>query len=184
MVEEIWAKIEKWLYDHSNEILNDLNTLGKPRELENFEKHLDVTLPVDFKESFFKHDGQKMDSSALFGDWYLLPVAEIENRWEILKELWDEGDFEDTSVKPDPQVKSQWWEPKWIPITHNGAGDLHCLDLDPSPQGKYGQVILFEHMNETRKCVAPSFKDFLQKFVDDIESGKYIINERGGIEKK
>ena len=180
-MENIWKKIEDWLRNNEINILNDLNKGGSTSDLNKLAKVLNINFSEDFKKSFLLHDGQKMDTSALLGSWYLLSNEEIQRQWNIMKKLWDKGVFAETNVLADSQVKSEWWQPKWIPITHNGAGDLHCLDFDPTSKGKYGQVILFEHMNESRKCIAPSFEDFLLQFANDLENGKYKIDNDGNI---
>jgi cell wall assembly regulator SMI1 len=44
-----------------------------------------------------------------------------------------------------PRIKPVWWNVHWIPIVSSGSGHLFCVDLDPAPAGKPGQVILFFH---------------------------------------
>jgi cell wall assembly regulator SMI1 len=106
------------------------------------------------------------------------------DEWRVWKELLDGGDFDDSSSKPDGPIQTDWWNPKWIPLSYNGSGDHHCLDLDPAPGGQVGQIITVWHDWEHREVIASNFQAWLEQFADDLESGKYSVSEEyGGLVK-
>lgn len=187
-MKRIWERIEAWLDRNAKEALRDLGAGVEPGALEELERDIGVTFPPDFRTSCQIHNGQRSaDSPPLIEDrWCLLPIGGIKKNWRLMKEIWDEGTFsvEETNMRPDPQVKPAWWKPEWIPITGDGAGNSLCLDLDPTPQGAYGQIIWSDHMDERRECIAPSFEEFLRRFADDLAAGKYTVDGDGELEKK
>jgi cell wall assembly regulator SMI1 len=74
----------------------------------------------------------------------------------------------------------QWWRTKWVPITANGGGDHHCLDLDPAENGSIGQVIEMWHEDENRELVGDSFKECFNIIVGNLENGSYYIKDNNG----
>ena len=46
-------------------------------------------------------------------------------------------------------------------MTYDGAGNHHCVDLDPEKSGVPGQVITMWHDDDERAVVAGSFYAFL-----------------------
>ncbi len=100
------------------------------------------------------------------------------------KELFDAGEFDDPECfssycELDRVIKiNYWWNPKWIPITYDGAGNQDCLDLDPDINGNYGQIITLWHDCDDRELVAVNFRSWLEKIAEDLESGVYIYNQK------
>lgn len=99
------------------------------------------------------------------------------------KELLDGGDFAGINSDGDgDKVRDDWWNPAWIPLTNSGAGDHHCLDLAPGPEGTPGQIIEMWHDLGDRTLVADSFRAWLTEFVDDLEAREYVLSiEYGGL---
>ena len=56
-----------------------------------------------------------------------------------------------------------WWNEKWIPIFHNGAGDYICLDTGGIFTGREGQLIEFWHADKDRNIIAPTLELLLSK---------------------
>lgn len=69
-------------------------------------------------------------------------------------------------IENDPKIKYRWYDEGWIPICIDN-GDCICIDLNPSPQGKVGQVIKMYHDWGRREVLADSFNEF-------ISSAEYI----------
>ncbi len=109
-----------------------------------------------------------------------LSCEEIYSQWLVWKELLDGGDFKDISSEPEKGVKNDWWNPKWIPFTHNGGGDHLCLDLDPAVSGSAGQVITMWHDMEMREVKAGSFGEYFDTYVAGVLAGKYVYSEEYG----
>jgi cell wall assembly regulator SMI1 len=81
-------------------------------------------------------------------------------------------------------VVRDWWHPKWIPLTSDGCGNSHCLDLNPGPTGAVGQIIIMWHDDPSRPVEAGSFRIWLEQFATDLESGKYVYLKNEGVMKK
>jgi cell wall assembly regulator SMI1/predicted DNA-binding WGR domain protein len=159
-VDKAWAKAEKQLL-----ALGQLDRLAKGASataIRKAEKRLGVSFPEDFRASYARHDGA--DYASLLEGREFLSLESIFKQWKIWKELHDDGTFEDNEGDPDdPGIKEDWWNPKWIPFTHDASGNHHCIDLDPERGGKYGQVISMWHDDSSRTLVARSFTEFIAK---------------------
>lgn len=182
-MQKIWNKIENWLKSHNSAIFNNLSSGATEEKIMRIEDEMNIQFPEDFKQSYLIHNGQESETTPLIEEWELLSLEYILDEWHIMKNLYDQGRFLDATSKPIGEVKSDWWNPKWIPIASNGAGDLVCLDLDPAVGGNIGQIISFWHMDEQREKLADNFKSWLQQFANDLENGKYKVKKSGELIK-
>jgi cell wall assembly regulator SMI1 len=173
----IWNLIESWLKENAPEILKDLLPGAIAKDIQSAEKLMGIHFPNDVKLSYRIHNGQKGRSAPLMEEWQLYSLKDMMSRWKILKKLFDAGTFAHVKGKPVGPVRAEWWNPKWIPIAYNGDGDLRCLDLDPPPRGKSGQIISFWHMEDRREKLADGFQEWLKKFAIDLEAGKYKVED-------
>jgi cell wall assembly regulator SMI1 len=124
------------------------------------EKVLGAKLPGDVVAFYRRHDGSD-DQPAVDGR-ELLSLARIVSEWKIWKDLFDQGTFEENDHgMPGPGVQKKWWIPEWVPVTYDGAGNHHVIDLAPAPGGTYGQVLSFWHDDDSRTVVAESFLEWL-----------------------
>jgi cell wall assembly regulator SMI1 len=162
-MQDIWNRIESWLEVNAPEIHSDLLVGATDEEIFSAEELMDIRFPDDVKVSYRIHNGQLGDSSPLLGEWQLYSLENIKSRWKVLKNLFEAGKL-NAEATPIGPVRAEWWNPKWIPIAHNGAGDLYCLDLVPAAGGQVGQIISFWHMDEKRERLANSFQEWLQKY--------------------
>jgi cell wall assembly regulator SMI1 len=179
-VEDTWSRIESWLSIHAVAVLQSLHSGASPDELLQSEQFLGLALPDDVKASYRIHDGQEPGGFGLIDCWELLSLERMREEWSVWKDLLDGGDFADVSSSPDPAIRDDWWNPRWIPLTYSGSGDHHCLDLDPAPGGTLGQIILMWHDDATRTLVAPDFRRWLRVFANDLEAGTYVYSEEYG----
>lgn len=65
-------------------------------------------------------------------------------------------------------------------MTYDDSGNHHCLDLDPTPSGKVGQIITMWHDEVEREVGANSFREWLEKLADELESGIYVFSQEQG----
>lgn len=181
MVEErikpIWERIEKWLSSNAPTIVESLQPGATNEEIAATEAFLGVTFPPDIKASYLIHDGQLTDGPGLIDGREFLSLERIKDEWQVWKELYDYGTFNDAKADPEGPIAQYWWNPKWIPITYDGAGNHHCLDLDPAPGGNVGQIIWMWHDNPSRSIEATSFTSWLEAFADELEADVYVYSE-------
>ncbi len=174
-MKELWDELLYELSEFDVELEDALNPPAGDHEISDLETRLNVTLPEDFVDFYRVHNGQdEMADNLIYGQ-ELLSMRRIIAEWKIWKELLDKGKLAD-KANSDKGVKNEWWNPKWVPFTYDGAGNHYCLDLDPSEDGKVGQVIYLIHDDPKREVIAGSFIDFIKKYIGDLESGKYIID--------
>jgi len=176
-MEEIWKRIEAWLDTHAPEMRDDLLLGATPEEIKTAEESMHIKLPSDVKDSYLIHNGQNTIGAYLIGDWQLLPLKDMLRQWENLRKSSNES--ADVKGEPHGPVRDDWWNPKWIPFAYDGAGDFYCVDLDPPSEGTVGQVISYWHVDEERERLAQSFQEWLKGYADDLEAGKYKVEEDG-----
>ena len=101
-------------------------------------------------------------------------------QWGFWKELLDGGEFKNIESKPQPEIRKDWWNAAWIPITHDGGGNHQCLDLAPASKGKTGQIITMWHDGPDRELIATSFRGWLGDFEKKLEAGELKYSEDYG----
>lgn len=175
-MEKLWQRIEAWLEEHAPRTLRDLNKGATAKGIAAAEKLMGVKFPEDVKDSYRLHDGQ-IGGAPLMDEWQLLSLKVMTRKWKMLKQLYDAGKFEESKVKAKGPVKAEWWNPKWIPVGFNGAGDFYCLDFDPAPKGKEGQLISFWHVDDRREVVAKGFREWMKEYADDLKAGSYSVKD-------
>lgn len=184
-IEEIWTRIDTWLAANAPEMLEALNPGASDNDIADTETFLGVTFPDDVRASYKIHDGQLPDQPGLLDAREFLSLERIRDEWKVWKELLDGGDFDGINSEPHEGIKNDWWNPAWIPLTYDGAGNHDCLDLDPAPGGKVGQIIEMWHDDAERVLVSPGFKPWLQEFAVGLEAGDYVMSDDyGGLMRK
>lgn len=171
------SQLEQWLEEHYQDLAQDFLPPAEEDALEGLEEELANKLPEDYKALMRWHDGQNGEAAGLFGNWEFLPLEDVLQEWQLWKDLNDKGHFDEQhpDVRPDGPVKKRWWHPAWIPITADGMGNNHCLDLAPEKTGNYGQIITLFHDNEVRRVVAPSLEQWIADILENLDNGNYRL---------
>jgi cell wall assembly regulator SMI1 len=176
-MEDIWRLIEAWIAVHAPAIRFELLPGASDDDVQSAEKSLGVKLPDDVRSSYLLHNGQSDIGTPLLGEWLLLSLEYVVSQWESLTQILTAGRLAKVNGRSTGVVRREWWDPKWIPVAYNGAGDFYCVDLNPTPRGTLGQVISFWHTRDEREQIALSFRDWLQGFANDLEAGKYVVED-------
>lgn len=172
---EIWTRIEAWLEANVPSGASVLSPGASEEEIAATERLLDVSFPEDVRASFRLHDGQCGGPWLLWGCEFL-SLSRIREEWSAWKDLLDRGAFREFQSHSEGQVATDWWHPRWVPLTHDGAGNHNCLDLNPGPAGQSGQIIQMWHDEPERPRVAASYKVWLAAFADALEAGEYVYS--------
>ncbi|PSR80574.1 glucan synthesis regulatory protein [Coniella lustricola] len=80
------------------------------------------------------------------------------------------------SVPPN-SIRKAYAHAGWIPLVRDWGGNNLAVDLAPGPKGHWGQIILFGRDYDTKYVVARSWAHFLAVVADDLNSGKWFIDE-------
>jgi len=173
-MKEAWNKFEVWLKSNFSAAYQDLNDPIKESEIAALEAITSIKLPEEFISFLKVHNGQSGDSGWIIGGSELLSSERIIEEWTVWNDLLQSGNFKGYEEDRSNGVKSDWWNPKWIPFTYDGGGNHLCIDLDPSENGTHGQVITMWHDDGEREVKAKSFGAWFSQYVQDVESGKYV----------
>ncbi|MCA8020951.1 SMI1/KNR4 family protein [Burkholderia metallica] len=160
---ETWQRLETDFADDSARLPGGLNGPASDDEIATLEAALETTLPDAFVSSLRIHNGQADPRDEFSGNDALLSSREIVAQWRIWKGLVDGGDFDCVTSEPDPGIRDNWYNLKWIPFTHDGSGNHLCLDLDPAEGGVVGQVIRVWHDDARRERIADGFAEWLAR---------------------
>lgn len=179
-MQELWRDFESWLAVNWPEGLADLNPPASDDDIAKLERALGVRLPPDYIDCLKIHDGQRNRAGGLFDNFEFLSCSGVLAQWQIWKELHDRGRFDDIASDADPGIRNDWWNPKWIPLTHNGGGDHDCLDLDPAPTGMCGQIITMWHETANREVQGNSFRVWFRRYVRAVLAGNYVYSKEFG----
>ena len=79
--------------------------------------------------------------------------------------------------QPSNAIQKVYAHPGWIPLVRDWGGNNLAVDLAPGPAGKWGQVILFGRDYDCKYVVARSWSAFLATVADDLNSGKWFVDE-------
>ncbi|KAH6652202.1 glucan synthesis regulatory protein [Truncatella angustata] len=78
---------------------------------------------------------------------------------------------------PAGAVQRVYAHPAWIPLVRDWGGNNLAVDLAPGPSGTWGQIILFGRDYDIKYVVARSWAHFIAIVADDLNSGRWYIDE-------
>lgn len=187
-MDQIWNKLIKGLDKlsaQSKDFNYDLNEGVTDKKIASVEKTIGKALPEDFKQFYKVHNGEIENGQGILLGEEFLSVERIIEEWNIWKDLLDNKEFIEDGVaiesEPDAGIKNNWWNPFWIPFTYDGSGNNICIDLDPSQDGNYGQIIRMWHDDATRELLANNFTEWIRAYTDDLEKGNYVFSDDYGV---
>lgn len=184
-ISESWGRIHIWLKQHAPKILASLNPGASISELDAAEKLIGGPLPTELRELYSIHDGQsdEINSGSLFHGMSFLNLTRMLDEVADCRDYATEGDAEaienvDVVENADVGIKTNnMYCGRWLPIAHDWGELLLKVDLAPEPTGKFGQVIFTDYTYSVVGLVSPSINCFLSDFADDLEGGRYFLNE-------
>jgi cell wall assembly regulator SMI1 len=91
--------------------------------------------------------------------------------------MWRQDLLSKQDSQPSGAIQRVYAHPAWIPLARDWGGNNLAVDLAPGPTGKWGQVILFGRDYDCKYVVARSWSAFLATFADDLNSGKWFVDE-------
>jgi cell wall assembly regulator SMI1 len=184
-LEEDWDRIHTWLEAHCPIVLASFGPPATDEQFREAERVMGIELPEEVKEVYRVHDGQRIIPTPvsywpdlkcipafLYGeDW--LGLEDMAQRWRMMKGLLDGGTFAGIRGEPRGPIRSDWWNPRWLPLTEDHSGYMRCLDLAPKSRGHVGQVIFWCHDSPERGVLARSLPVWIAQFADALERGEF-----------
>jgi cell wall assembly regulator SMI1 len=176
-----WERIEAWLAAHAPYLLRDLRKGAAPAMLAKLEAQIQRDLPEALRAFYAIHDGQKsVCPKGLFYSLQFMPLARVlesQRLWAELVDMNDELAYA-MSSSPSCHIKPVYANALWIPFAHDQSGNHLGIDLDPDVEGVEGQVIVFGRDENRKRLVAQSFEEFIGIFVEQLEGGNFVIEEK------
>jgi cell wall assembly regulator SMI1 len=172
-VDEIWTRIVAWFHTHAPELAPDRRGAA-PRAIEEAEAELGLALPADYRAWLLLCDGQSTSAPGVDGLWRLHSVADVLDRWRMLRAL--DSELSHSPVPTEPGIRAGVWNAAWVPIAEDLGGNYLAIDLDPGRGGTMGQVIDCQHDPPSYGHHAPGFRAFLARLADDLEAGRYQVH--------
>ena len=217
-VQHSWKKIDRWAEENYEELFDQLSEGATQNDVNELEHELDISLPMEVRESLQTHDGQERGgrpTGIIFG-CMLLDCEEIYQEWrnwKVVNEeyltnpasnpssftpkafggasssshgganqqssnpMWREKLLDRQDSQPPRFIQKAYAHPGWIPLARDWGGNNLAVDLAPGPVGKWGQVIIFGRDYDCKYVVARSWAAFLAMVADDLNSGKWFVEE-------
>jgi cell wall assembly regulator SMI1 len=176
---QAWERIETWLGSNAPDLLGALYPPASGEAFRKLEHGTQLTLPADARACWFRHDGQLKDAPPVLGKWWILRLDTVHRAWSDLRELQPTFDAADGSIRPVGPVRKRYFNPRWLPAMYDGLGNFLCLDLDPGPGGRRGQVVWFQKQDKRREVVANGIGPWLERFAGELERGKWQRSDDG-----
>lgn len=189
-----WKRIELWLRNNAPATMQ-LPTGASDDEIRRAEQEIGVTLPLEVRSSYSIHDGTNRLWISKNG--YLMPLFKPEHlpkrqrgkystvveSWQFMTKMLTQGQFKDPGFRSHPQgpIKSDWWNPHWVPLTFNECGDHLCCDLNPDKGGVSGQIIDWWNEKGATAVVSITFADWLGTQANMFEHGEFVYDETTGL---
>lgn len=188
-MDQAWNKLIKCLdqiTDNFKEFNYDLHPGVTDKKISSLEETIKKKFPDDFKAFYKIHNGENNHGAGMMKGEEFLSMERILEEWYVWKELLDNNSFYDDEDEafisdPDTGIKPDWWNPAWIPFTYDGNGNHICIDLDPSEEGNYGQVIRIWHDEPVRELLADSFAEWINEYIEQLENEEFTFSEDYGI---
>ncbi len=178
-MDELWTRLETFLQQNAPKIYGSLAPGATEAEIAETEAHCGFSFPSDVRQFYLRHNGQDSDSPMFMPDYFwFLSMSEVVDEWEnnIANLEYLKGEVPDGNDK-SPSVKPLSLNRAWVPFAWNIGGNQICLDFDPSPVGETGQIVEYDHEAERQRCLAPSFRVWMETIVTDLEMGRLVWNE-------
>ena len=168
-------KAIEWLSDNAPKIVEALQEPASQTKIKELESLVGKALPEDFIRLYKTHNGTNPDIFANFA--YGMPFISIEKSIEQIKCFDHPNDDNKLSFSDDEIKRNYTFGKLRIPIGDDSGTCLICVDLDPTQNGNYGQVILIDYEKNVGLKLADSVEKYILKFTSDLISGKYKLQE-------
>jgi cell wall assembly regulator SMI1 len=180
-MKRIWSEIEKWYKKNTTRLYKKLRRGVTKKELDAFVNAIGVKLPADYVASLKIHDGD-----VYLHDYNYLRVSAAQRMWELMTQANEEGMFKKKKVvgRRGETIQNTWWHSGWIPFAEDSGGNMYCLDTAPTEKGVFGQVIKMELASGPFPTEFHSFREWLEKYKDDLYGGVYEVDDEGFIVEK
>jgi len=173
-----FEKIDNWIQINAERIGKfSLQQPASNEQIQELEQLIGQPLPQDFKRLYQWHNGlndEENFGSLFFGmDFFSIDgiIAEFNYRQQnaadeniVLKTV-------DKGINP-----LDIYNPNWLKFAFDGAHTGLYLDLSPTAEGTYGQILFIDDEYEIGILVADSTNKLVSDFANDLEANLYSLD--------
>ncbi len=161
------------------------STGASETEIETIETETGQTLPDELKQFLSTINGQNNE------DFYFLPdqvrlfsCEEIIDEWKQEQEYADDSTEFYDQYQNDDKIRCTIYHKSRVPFAGQEGFGIVCIDNDPGPKGKKGQIIYL--IDECDFIVlADSFNELINLYIDRMQKGILKFqNEKEGYPNK
>lgn len=167
--------IKKLLDEKAPKISSSLQQPVSDVLIQKLENLVKEKLPNDFIKLYKEHNG--LDSNKLVNFAYGIPFIPLEKSIKNI-EFYKNQYNNDILKYADSEIKNEYtFSSKRIPIGDDNGTTLLCVDLDPSPKGIFGQIILIDYEFNIAIKLNNSIEEYIKQFETDLIQNKYSLQE-------
>ncbi|EGR3454089.1 hypothetical protein BTA15_20325 [Vibrio parahaemolyticus] len=132
-------------------------------------------LPQDLVELYKTSKGQDPEKQANFA--YGVALLSIGQTSSLVENYSHDGDGNVLSYTDKGIDKEYTFGKSRIPIADDCSSCLICVDLSPTEEGSFGQVILIDYDYKVALKLADSLAEFISNFKKDLDNNKYCLDK-------
>lgn len=178
-MKEYLQNIEQWLSANAYKIIeSSLQPPASELQLLELEAELGKALPNDFKQLYLWKNGLTDDENlgSLFYGMDFYPLDRVRQEFDRRRESDGNSNFELLTV--DKEIDpSNMYNSDWLQLGFDGSHTGLFLDLAPSIDGQYGQVIFIDDEYRVGILVASTIRELVAHFSNDLVNGLYRLDD-------
>ncbi|TCM69966.1 cell wall assembly regulator SMI1 [Acinetobacter calcoaceticus] len=171
-------QIQHWLEQHAPRITTySLQAPATDQQFGRIEKLLATPLLNGFKSLYLWHNGlsDQVNGASLFYGMDFYSLEHVEDVYRAKSDMVDQLiELKYADVEIDP---CNVFNPNWLQFADDRSHSGLYIDLAPTAQGQYGQVIFIDEECEVALKVADSIEALVAQFSLDIEQGYYQLDQ-------
>jgi cell wall assembly regulator SMI1 len=165
---ELIERLDSELMRVAPQVHATLSPPARDDEIAAMELELGMALPADLCALWSYANGQT-EHIALYWRYRLVSIAEARATSTMMQQLAAD------------QMGKEYWDHSMVPLFDKGNGDMLYVDV-AGVLGPQGCLIDFDHeWPERRQIVFGNLREWLECFVDGIQSGVYVADPEEGI---
>ncbi|PKN44921.1 MAG: hypothetical protein CVU63_09665, partial [Deltaproteobacteria bacterium HGW-Deltaproteobacteria-20] len=166
-VSELLGRLERVLSARAPDVRRSLALSASEADIVGLETDISRPIPPDLRALWRFADGQSPGCGPLYWGHNLMSVRDARRAITTMREL------------AATQFGDAYWDRAFVPFLDRGNGDHVCVDV-AGAYGPEGCVVDFDHtFPERRSILFDSVTEWLECFVDGLETGLYVAELDG-----
>jgi len=183
-----WQAFDALLAERAPQMLSGLCPPAGMEKVKAAQAAIGHALPSELISAYLSHDGQEYkwrSYYAFFGmyRWHSLGgLAETyQKKCELARRAMEQEEDVSVLVQPeeslqsDQAVRTDLWNPAWIPLAWDPTGAALFVDLAPGPAGRVGQIVSWEPVDRARPVpIAVGLDAMLESLASGLLDGRIV----------